>query len=93
MEENMFGKNDSGLVPDSGSGLSGTLSGELADSCRGRPDAQNNWEPAHEIFLKFLPENFDKGNRWLTRLIKKLDQTSGNRRSEQKRGARQSSPP
>jgi hypothetical protein len=34
-------------------------------------------ETCHKIFLKFLPENFDKGNKWLTRLIKKLNQTSG----------------
>jgi hypothetical protein len=28
---------------------------------------------AMKFFLKFLLENFDKGNRWLTRLVKKLN--------------------
>jgi hypothetical protein len=46
-------------------------------------------EPGHKIFLKFLPENFDKGNKWLTRLIKKLSQTSGNRKPGPKGGERQ----
>jgi hypothetical protein len=50
-------------------------------------------EPGHEIFLKFLLENFDKGNRWLRRLINKLNQTSGNSRPGHKGGERQPPPP
>jgi hypothetical protein len=49
----------------------------------------DNREPGQEIFLKFLLENFDKGNRWLRRLINKLNQTSGNSRPGHKGGERQ----